>query len=452
MAETAWDWEEVFDSINHHLVITDGEGIVLYANEAVEKVYLKSREEIVGRSVEELERERIFNPSITKIVLQTGTKQTLIQETIQGLKLLVTATPIFDAAGHIRLVVSYSHDITELVRLREYVNLMEEQMKLVRNELDELRAKEQEGIIASSQAIKQVLQAAQRIAGVDVAVLLTGESGVGKNLIARYIHKRSKRKNGPLVEINCGGIPESLLESELFGYLPGSFSGASPHGKKGLVEVAEGGTLFLDEIGELSLNLQVKLLTLIQEKRFFPVGSTKMRQVDFRLIAATNVDLAEMVRFGKFRRDLYYRLSVVPIRIPPLRERPEDLLQMIVRFTERFNKIYERKKRLHEQVIDRLMRYDWPGNVRELENMIERLVLTVDKEVIQLEDLPPYLIAQEAPPYSEGKGLQEMLDEFEAQIIRHAYQKCGSTPKMARMLGISQPTALRKLQKYKARL
>ena len=448
MTEANLDWKEILDSINNHVVITDGSGIVLYANEAVEEIYA-SRQDIIGRSVDDLEREKIFNPSISKIVLQTKTKQSLIQETLSGIKLLVTASPIFNENGEIRLVVSYSHDVTELMHLREYANTMEEKVKKVQGELLELRSREKDGIIASSSEMKRALASAQRIAEVDAAVLLTGESGVGKNLIARFIHSHSKRKNGPIIEINCGSIPENLLESELFGYVPGSFSGASPQGKKGLVEAAEGGTLFLDELGDLPLNLQVKLLTLSQEKRFFPIGSTKAKQVDFRLIAATNMDLNEAVRTGKFRQDLYFRLSVVPIYIPPLRKRSEDLLQMIMKFTQRFNTMYFQDKRLSEQALDILLKYPWPGNVRELENMIERLVLTVENQVIRAEDLPPEISVQFRVAAIEGKTLQEMLDGYEGSLIRRAYEKYPSTVKLAKYLGISQPTAVRKLKKYR---
>lgn len=448
VTEANLDWKEILDSINNHVVITDGSGIVLYANEAVEEIYA-SRQDIIGRSVDDLEREKIFNPSISKIVLQTKTKQSLIQETLSGIKLLVTASPIFNENGEIRFVVSYSHDVTELMHLREYANTMEEKVKKVQGELLELRSREKDGIIASSSEMKRALASAQRIAEVDAAVLLTGESGVGKNLIARFIHSHSKRKNGPIIEINCGSIPENLLESELFGYVPGSFSGASPQGKKGLVEAAEGGTLFLDEVADLPLNLQVKLLTLSQEKRFFPIGSTKAKQVDFRLIAATNMDLNEAVRTGKFRQDLYFRLSVVPIYIPPLRKRSEDLLQMIMKFTQRFNTMYFQDKRLSEQALDILLKYPWPGNVRELENMIERLVLTVENQVIRAEDLPPEISVQFRVAAIEGKTLQEMLDGYEGSLIRRAYEKYPSTVKLAEYLGISQPTAVRKLKKYR---
>jgi TyrR family helix-turn-helix protein len=252
-----------------------------------------------------------------------------------------------------------------------------------------------------------------------------------------------------LVEINCGSIPETLLESELFGYESGSFSGAKQQGKKGLVEMAEGGTLFLDEIGELPLNLQVKLLTLIQEKRFYRVGSTKPREVDFRLIAATNVDIEQMIKDGKFRQDLYFRLSVVPIHIPSLRERPEDVIAFILEFAARFNKQYHLAKSFHPEAIVLLSKYDWPGNVRELENMIERIMLTTDDPVIRVEDLPAIFKQKEATVCLEGKTLQEMVEQFEANILGNAYHQLKSTTKVAEKLGISQATVVRKLQKYR---
>lgn len=446
----AIDWPTVFDAVHNDLIITDNKGIVLYANKATEKLYLIPKEDIIGKCVEELEKAKIFTPSITKKVLQEKKKQTLIQETKIGTKVLVTANPILDENGEIQWVVSYSYDVTELVHLKEYVNKMEEEMKRVRDELLELRHQTYaaDGIIASSPLMKQVIVSAEKIADFDVTVLLTGESGVGKNAVARYIHHHSKRKNGPLVEINCGCIPESLLESELFGYEPGSFSGAHNQGKKGLVEEAEGGTLFLDEISELPLNLQVKLLTLIQEKKFYRVGGTKPRQVNFRLIAATNVDVQQRVKEGKFRPDLFFRLSVVPIHIPPLRERPQDIFVMIMEFQNRFNALYGKEKQFSQQAMEQLVKYDWPGNVRELEHMVERLILTVEGKTIGVKDLPDVVAGSRRPTVMEGKTLAEMMDAYEAEIIKDAYAKCKSSTKLAEYLGISQPTAIRKIQKY----
>jgi PAS domain S-box-containing protein len=454
VAPHLFDWSEVVDAVHNDLLITDQKGVVIYANKATEKLYLIPREEIIGKTVDELEKRKIFTPSITKKVLKEKRKQTLIQETKIGTKVLVTANPIFDDQGDIKWVVSYSYDVTELLHLKEYVNKMEEEMKKVRHELFELRYQTNvtDGIIVSSPMMKQVMESAKKIADYDVTVLLTGESGVGKNVVVRYIHNHSKRKNAPLVEINCGSIPESLLESELFGYEPGSFSGAKNMGKKGLVEEAEGGTLFLDEIGELSLNLQVKLLTLIQEKKFYRVGGTKLRQVNFRIIAATNADIKQKVQEGKFRKDLFFRLSVVPIHIPPLRERPQDVYAMIMDFTHRFNHLYEKEKRFSQQAIERMMKYDWPGNVRELEHMVERLILTVEGPTIEVEDLPDVIAGSRKSVIRQGKTLSEMMDAYEAEIIKSAYAKCKSTTKLAEYLGISQPTAVRKIQKYVTRV
>lgn len=450
MNSHSFDWAEVFDAVHNDLVITDSKGVVIYANKATEKLYSVPRNELIGKTVDQLEQNKIFTPSITKKVLKDKKKQTLIQESKIGTKILVTANPIFHDNGEIKGVVSYSYDVTEMLHLKEYVNKMEEEMRRVRHELFELRHQTgmADGIIASSPVMKQVIHSVDKIADVAVSVLLTGESGVGKSAIAKYIHQHSNRKKAPLVEINCGTIPEALLESELFGYEPGSFSGARNQGKKGLVEEAEGGTLFLDEIGELPLPLQVKLLTLIQEKKFYRVGGTRPIQVNFRLIAATNVDLKQKVQEGKFRQDLFFRLSVVPIHIPPLRQRLQDIYVMIMDFTNRFKALYDKEKRFSEQAIEQMLKYDWPGNVRELEHMVERLVLTAEGPTIGIEDLPDVVAGSRNPLMLEGKTLSEMMETYEAKIIQNAYAKCKSSPKLAEYLGISQPTAIRKIQKY----
>jgi TyrR family helix-turn-helix protein len=445
------DWTELIEYVQNNLVICDKRGMILYIDKTIENMYLKPRNELIGKSVYDLEKEGIFQPSISKKVIETKIKQTLIQETKVGTKFLLTANPVFDSDGNIKFVVSYSHDVTELVGLKEYVTKMEKEMEQVRTELQTLKKKKYcEGeFLVSSPLMNQVLSAAEKIADFDVTVLLTGQSGTGKSKLAKYIHRRSIRKNGPLVEINCGSIPESLLESELFGYESGSFSGAKQQGKKGLVEMAEGGTLFLDEIGDLPLNLQVKLLTLIQEKKFYRVGGTKPREVNFRLIAATNVNIAQMTKDGKFRQDLYFRLSVVPIHIPALYERPEDVIAFILEFTNRFNKQYHLHKSFHPDAIDLLSRYDWPGNVRELENMIERIMLTTDVQVIRVNDLPAIFKLKEETVSVEGMTLQEMMEEYESKILANAYKQLKSTTKVAEKLGISQATVVRKLQKYR---
>jgi transcriptional regulator with PAS, ATPase and Fis domain len=299
--------------------------------------------------------------------------------------------------------------------------------------------------------MKRSLEMARKVAPVDVNVLLQGESGVGKTAIARYIHRQSHRADGPFIEVNCGAIPEALFESEFFGYEPGSFTGASKKGKTGFAELAHGGTLFLDEISELSFPAQVKVLKFIQEKRYYRIGGTRLRESDFRLIAATNKDLEKMVREGRFREDLYFRLNVVPITIPPLRARQEDILPLIRYFLDKYRKKYRREKTLDSRAIDCLLEYSWPGNVRELENLIERLVVTVETEVIRPGDLPERVKQPEIhTPYllDGNRTLPAILAEVEKKILVEAKKRCKSTTEMAKVLGISQSTVVRKWHKY----
>ncbi|MEC9488043.1 MAG: sigma 54-interacting transcriptional regulator, partial [Halanaerobium sp.] len=302
-------------------------------------------------------------------------------------------------------------------------------------------------------AMESVLNLAEKVARVNSTVLLQGESGVGKGVVARIIHDLSAREDGPFVAINCGAIPETLLESELFGYETGAFTGASRKGKPGLIETAEGGTLFLDEITEIPLNLQVKLLQVIQERRLVRIGGVRPIAVDIRVIAATNQDIEMLVREGLFREDLYYRLNVVPIKIPPLRERQEDIIPLINHFLERYNKKYGQEKDLTREAKRALKKYHWPGNCRELENLIERLVVTSEQAVIGLTDLP-----QNIKGYMPGNPVEvhrllplgearELVEKLLLEKAR-AEAESGSTYEMARILSVDQSTVVRKWNKY----
>lgn len=448
-----WDWEKIMDTLHNDITIVDKHGVIVYINGALEEVYSVSKSYLLGKTVDEMERGRIFFPSAAKAVFRTGKKETLIQESSTGNKVFVTATPFYDEAGELLYVVCCANDITELLQLREHLQIVEREMESVKEELDKLRSHQSLTEIPwSSQAMVKVENTIRKVAEIDVSVLLTGESGVGKTTFARQLHRLSSRKGRPFVEINCGSIPESLLESELFGFEPGAFSGASQRGKKGLVEQAEGGTLFLDEIGELPLKLQVKLLMLIQEKTFYRVGGTTPKKVDFRLVAATNVNLLEQVDRGEFRQDLYFRLIVFPINIPPLRERTEDILGMLLSFLDRFNQLYKKKLVLHQRAIDKLLAYPWPGNVRELEHMVQRLVLTVDDGVITADDLPEGIGGNHQVPSlveQSNQNLPQTLREVERRMLQQAYRECSSTTEMAKVLGISQPSVVRKLKQYK---
>jgi PAS domain S-box-containing protein len=322
--------------IHEGLFIADGGGTIRSVSKLPPGIHGLTDEELVGRNVFELEAQKIFNPSVTVAVLNQSRKVTLTQRGLDGRSYVVTGIPIHDGAGKIERVVSFFRDVTDYTALKTQYDHLEQRIFHYSSELRELREKDLGGaeIVANSPQMTAVLRTALKVAAVDANVTISGESGVGKNLIARHIHKKSGRHAGPFIEINCGAIPENLLESELFGYEPGAFTGAHKKGKIGTIELANRGTLFLDEIGELPLALQVKLLKVIQEKTLTRIGSNKEIRVDFRLVAATNRDLDALVKAGKFREDLFYRLNVIPIHIPPLRERPGDILPLLMHFLQ----------------------------------------------------------------------------------------------------------------------
>ncbi len=308
-------------------------------------------------------------------------------------------------------------------------------------------------IIAYSVEMGKVLQVATKVAHVTTTILILGESGVGKEVIARFIHNASLRKSGPFVTINCGAIPPNLLESELFGYEAGAFTGAKREGKPGMIEVASSGTLFLDEISDLPLDLQVKLLQVIQERRLTRVGGIHPIEVDIRIIAATNRDLAKMVERREFRADLFYRLNVVPIVIPPLRSRRDDIIPLIYHFLAKHNNTHRYSKTISRGTREVLTQYSWPGNVRELENLIERLVVTVEGDEIGVEDLPQCVRERDANCNSkvtvEGViPLREAVEEVERQLIKQAKEEHETTYEIAEALGVNQSTVVRKLKKY----
>ncbi|MCL4425489.1 MAG: sigma 54-interacting transcriptional regulator, partial [Firmicutes bacterium] len=324
------------------------------------------------------------------MVLDTKKPVTLVQETLAGKRLLVNSNPIFDDRGNLVRIINSSTDVTELNHLRQQLARTQSLVERYRREIDGLRSEmgEPEAPLARSPKMREVLTLVENIAEVDTTVLILGESGVGKEVLARYIHRRSRRKDQPFVVINCGAIPDNLFESELFGYERGAFTGANREGKVGLMEMANKGTLFLDELGDLPLPLQVKLLRALQEHKIIRVGGLKPIEVDIRVIAATNQDLSRLVGEGKFREDLYYRLDVVPVVIPPLRERTEDIPLLAHHLLARFGQRYGRPKEMTTSAMDALVAYPWPGNIRQLENLIERLVVTTLESTISLEHLP----------------------------------------------------------------
>jgi transcriptional regulator with PAS, ATPase and Fis domain len=296
-----------------------------------------------------------------------------------------------------------------------------------------------------------MMEIVARVASFDVSVLITGESGVGKEVIANAIHQQSQRSKGPLIKVNSGAIPETLLESELFGYDYGAFTGARKQGKPGMFELANEGTLFLDEVGDIPYSLQGKLLRALQDREIMRIGGVKPTPVDVRIVAATNKNLEEMVKKGTFRDDLYYRLNVVAIDIPPLRERKEDIPMFVLHFLEKMNKKHQYNKHISPAVIDVLMLYSWPGNVRELENVVERMIIMTEGDEITMKHLPIQIksqIATETISVITDSSFRTTIEQTEKQLLKQALQNHKSTREIAKVMKINQSTVVRKLKKY----
>ncbi len=436
----------ILDSISDAIFIDDAQGFTIWINKASEELYKIKRKDVIGKHVSFLEREGIFTPSVARIVMEQKKEVSTIHENKDGKRLLTTGIPIMDADNNMSKIITTTHDITELINVQN-------ELESVQNTLSGLKAQEgYSDIVANSPSMYNVIQLTRRLSNIDSTVLITGESGVGKGVIAKLLHENGNRKSYPYIKVNCGAIPENLIESELFGYESGAFTGSRKDGKKGLFETAEKGTIFLDEISELPLNLQVKLLQVLQEREITRVGGVESIPVNVRIISATNTDLMALVRESKFREDLYYRLNVVPISIPPLRERPEDIIPMIRIFLNQNNKKMKEHKEIDSKTIAILMKYPWPGNVRELQNIIERLVITTKGAVILPENLPSFIHETtsgiDISSSTTAKGLKKALDHAEREILLKAQEKYITTRAMAKALGVSQPTIVRKLHKY----
>lgn len=434
------------------VTLTDGKGVVLRVSDSYETHFGVSIDEVIGKSVFELEKQGVFSPSVTSSVLSERKKVTILQKNRMGDTVLTTGVPIFDDNGDIEYVISFnSIDIADMTTLSEKYEKLNNIMEEYNTQLRQLKFRDlqKNRFITKSRSMSDINELILHIADIDSNVLITGETGVGKSMVAQMLHMVSSRAEGPFVEINCGAIPPALIESELFGYEKGAFTGADRNGKIGKIELADKGVLFLDEVGELPPELQVKLLQVIQQKTISRVGGLERIDVDFRLVAATNKDLTRSVREGTFREDLFYRLNVINIKIPPLRERRDDILPLIMGFLDQFNDRYKRNTAISPEALDLMELYDWPGNIRQLENFIERLVVTARKDVISENDLPDeFIFLEKKQPDLEGSSLSEMMEEFEKEIFVSAFRKYRTSVAVGRALGIGQTTAARKLRKY----
>ncbi|HEX3030950.1 MAG TPA: sigma 54-interacting transcriptional regulator [Bacillota bacterium] len=435
------------------MFITDGNGLALRANEAFERITGNRRQDVLGRGMKELEQAGIVNKSVTTLVLEQKQAVTIIQESLNGHITLTSGNPVFDESGNIFRVVTNVRDLTELEELKKKLEEVEDLSQHYQSELRTLRMQYigSDKIVTNSAKMQEIVKTAVRLASFDSTILITGESGTGKELIAELMHDNSERKHGPFIKVNCGAIPENLLESELFGYDYGAFTGAKKSGRSGYFQMANEGTIFLDEIGDLPYNLQVKILRVLQHREIVRVGGEKSVPIDVRVITATNRNLLEMVEQKQFREDLFYRLNVVPVVIPPLRERKEDIPALLKHFTRIFNKKHRLFKTFSPEVLENFIDYDWPGNVRELQNLVENLLVTSLEAVISRKDLPSYLsgnINNTEVFISKLIPLQNAIDILEKQLIEKAYTQYPTTRQMAKALNVSAATIVRKAAKY----
>ena len=420
----------------YSIYVTGVDGSSKFINRAFESVTGLKRDEIINSDFQNLEKENVFSPLIFKLVKKEGTSISQFQSIKEEKnKVFITGVPIYDEDGNISNILTNSINVESTKKLMSYLTSQKTESST--------NAKR---IIAESDSMKKVIAIADAVSQVESNILITGESGVGKGLIASYIHNKSKRNSESIIHINCGAIPENLLESELFGYSKGAFTGANKDGKKGLIELAHKGTLFLDEIGDLPLILQVKLLKFLQNKVITPVGSTEEINVDARIIAATNLNLLKMIEDGCFREDLFYRLNVIPLHIPPLRERPEDIYPAAEEFFKHFEKKYNKIIPIDNKFKEDLLSMEWKGNMRELENYVERYVIMKSNL-----DISSFMtMGENMHNDSEMNGLtyEEWMTKCEEKLFKHIYSRYKSSYKVAKVLKISQPTASRKIKKY----
>jgi transcriptional regulator with PAS, ATPase and Fis domain len=444
VAQDRWlikEMQTVFHEFFHNVFVTDEKGTVI-------RVTSKDDQQHLGKNVFDLERERAFYPSVTAKVLKSGNREKSLQYTKSGEVFMIESIPIKNDDGEIVRVVSITKDTSEISQLTTQLDelrylLDSYQREVVRFQQEKMESKP---FVFQSKQMQNLHEVIKSVASVDTSILILGETGVGKQMVANQIHMLSHRSDKPFITVNCGAIPENLLESELFGYDEGAFSGARKGGKLGIFEMADKGTVFLDEIGEMQPHLQVKLLRVLQEKTIMKVGGSREKRVDVRIITATNQDLEKMVAKQTFRQDLYYRINIIPIHIPPLRERKDDIHALAFHFLNHYNHKYLKNTEIDQNQMEQLLRYSWPGNVRELENKMERYVVTKQLFLGDGEKgKTPEDMVDDASPLP---NLLEYLDDIEKRILRLAHTRCSTTREMAESLGVNQSTIVRKLKKH----
>ena len=455
----AREYSTLLNSIYDGIWVIDADGMTVHVNQAMERIAGIRAEDVVGKHVTAAVEEGLFSTCVTLRALAEKRAVTMFDDYSNGKRCLNTSTPIFDGKGNIRRVIASIRDMTELESLQRKLADLEEETKMYKAGLAYLESALDEGFVGYSAAMRRLRKEVAKAARTEAVTLILGETGTGKTHAAKVIHNLSARRDRPFIAVNCGAIPMSLMESELFGYDKGAFTGAAPGGKPGMFELAHKGTLLLDEIGELPLPMQAKLLQVLDGHPFHRVGGTKPITTDVRVIAATNRPLAAMAAEGRFREDLFYRLRVLSVDIPPLRERPDDIPLLAMYFLREAAKKSSVKKNFEARVLNHMLTYPWPGNVRELSAIVQSLATMSDDETITVDDLPSYMRAvtgegetQPVPPggaLPPPSSLRAAVEEVEKNLIMAALAETGSTYKAARRLKVSQSTIFRKAQRYR---
>ncbi|MDD3168895.1 MAG: sigma 54-interacting transcriptional regulator [Eubacteriales bacterium] len=454
--ENYLDFRELSNHLYDAIHITDGQGKVLFVNEAYIRTTGILPEQILGKNINDIEAAGVLlKGTVTPRVIQQ-------KERISGIthffpldkETLSTGSPVFDKDGEIKFVVANVRDFSGLEQMKNKLDLLTDEVNKDKQELEYLRKYHMDSgdMLSHSKKMNAVLEMARIVAETDVTVLITGESGSGKEKIAEEIYRHSNRKDKPFIKVNCAAIPAELLESELFGYEGGAFTDASKKGKPGMFELANNGVILLDEIGDMPVNLQTKLLRVLQDKKIMRIGGNHYIELDIRVIAATNKELEEEIRRGNFRDDLYYRLNVVPISVIPLRERKEDIPYMVMEFLSKYCKKYDKHFSVDKEAIDLFVSYNWPGNIRELKNLIERLVVistdgSIGRDNI-LQCLNTDFLQYNYRKAEEPVSLKEYIKVYEKTLIATALKKWGSKRKTAKALGIDHSTLIRKCREH----
>ncbi|MDR7240100.1 sigma-54 interaction domain-containing protein [Neobacillus drentensis] len=449
---------KILNSLKDPIWIIENNGNVLWVNQAADDFF--SIGELIGQNVFKMEKQGLFSPSIARLVIEQKRFISTAQITQNNVQLLVSGDYIPDENGDIQYIVTHARQLSQAINQSSELGKVESILQLYKQQIRELilqkNQQNEDFYVGKSKAAQTISVWSQKIADIDTTILLNGETGVGKTALAYRIHQLSSRNNKPFIHLDCGAIPESLIESELFGYKKGAFTGANANGKLGLIAAADQGTIFLDEIGEFPLHLQSKLLQILQNKTYRMIGDNQVQQADVRIIAATNVNLMERVKEGAFRKDLFYRLNILPMKIPPLRERREDIIPLLNLYLGKFDQKYGHQHYLSKNLMDTLYNYSWEGNIRELENLMERLVITSAGPKIDIDDLPSDFPIQQSQQLLlqnvEEVSLPVYLDQIEKSVLIKTYNETNSTWKTAKKLGVSQSYIIRRLKKFNLRI